>query len=328
MQGRDLNRRAVESLIRCGAFDGLGNNRREMLMAVGPLLDQLEDDKRRNIEGQIGLFDFGGEEKTESFEFPKTELLSMEKEVTGMYLSGHPMSPYAEVYNAGIAARFDEIARSAAGESDQYKDEQYVDVLAVVESVKKKVTRSGSAMAFVTLEDMYGSMEALVFPKVLEKYGDLFAPGGSVWAHGRISFTEEKDPKFICEYASAPFSPEEMMIRRRPAPEEKKRDSQKPAAVPESVTPPRGEERPGVQIKGYNTAYKGLYLRVPNAEDPLCKKAMQYIEIFDGVTDLYLYYTDTKKLVRAPARYRVAVNYELVSALKKLLGEGNVALKE
>ena len=334
MQGRDLNRRAVESLIRCGAFDGLGNNRREMLMAVGPLLDQLEDDKRRNIEGQIGLFDFGGEEKTESFEmpkaeeFPKTELLSMEKEVTGMYLSGHPMSPYAEVYNAGIAARFDEIARSAAGESDQYKDEQYVDVLAVVESVKKKVTRSGSAMAFVTLEDMYGSMEALVFPKVLEKYGDLFAPGGSVWAHGRISFTEEKDPKFICEYASAPFSPEEMMIRRRPAPDEKKRDSQKPAAVPESVTPPRGEERPGVQIKGYNTAYKGLYLRVPNAEDPICKKAMQYIEIFDGVTDLYLYYTDTKKLVRAPARYRVAVNYELVSALKKLLGEGNVALKE
>ena len=334
MQGRDLNRRAVESLIRCGAFDGLGNNRREMLMAVGPLLDQLEDDKRRNIEGQIGLFDFGGEEKTESFEmpkaeeFPKTELLSMEKEVTGMYLSGHPMSPYAEVYNAGIAARFDEIACSAAGESDQYKDEQYVDVLAVVESVKKKVTRSGSAMAFVTLEDMYGSMEALVFPKVLEKYGDLFAPGGSVWAHGRISFTEEKDPKFICEYASAPFSPEEMMIRRRPAPEEKKRASQKPAVVPESVTPPRGEERPGVQIKGYNTAYKGLYLRVPNAEDPLCKKAMQYIEIFDGVTDLYLYYTDTKKLVRAPARYRVAVNYELVSALKKLLGEGNVALKE
>ena len=136
-----------------------------------------------------------------------------------MYLSGHPMSPYAEVYNAGIAARFDEIARSAAGESDQYKDEQYVDVLAVVESVKKKVTRSGSAMAFITLEDMYGSMEALVFPKVLEKYGDLFAPGGSVWAHGRISFTEEKDPKFICEYASAPFSPEEMMSRRRPVPE-------------------------------------------------------------------------------------------------------------
>lgn len=73
MQGRDLNRRAVESLIRCGAFDGLGNNRREMLMAVGPLLDQLEDDKRRNIEGQIGLFDFGGEEKTESFEMPKAE---------------------------------------------------------------------------------------------------------------------------------------------------------------------------------------------------------------------------------------------------------------
>lgn len=92
----------------------------------------------------------------------------------------------------GIAARFDEIARSAAGESDQYKDEQYVDVLAVVESVKKKVTRSGSAMAFVTLEDMYGSMEALVFPKVLEKYGDLFAPAALFGRTGASALRKKK----------------------------------------------------------------------------------------------------------------------------------------
>ena len=319
MQGRDLNRRAVESLIRCGAFDGLGNNRREMLLAVTPVLESLDADKRKNIEGQIGLFDLGGEERADTYqmpkaeEFPQAELLAMEKEVTGMYLSGHPMAPYAEVYRRDLVARTDEIAQSAAGESDKYSDEQYVDVLAIVSDVKRKVTKSGANMAFVTLEDIYGSIEALVFPKVLERSADLLTPGSAVKAHGRISFTEEKDPKLVCEYFTAPYSPEAMLAQGA-------RDGQ-------SAAPAGGGKAP-VQIRGYNTAYRGLYLRVPSMNDPLCRKALQYIEVFDGVTDLYLYALDEKKLVRAPARYRVAVNYALVAALKRLLGEENVALKE
>ena len=319
MQGRDLNRRAVESLIRCGAFDGLGNNRREMLLAVTPVLESLDADKRKNIEGQIGLFDLGGEERTDTYqmpkaeEFPQAELLAMEKEVTGMYLSGHPMAPYAEVYRRDLVARTDEIAQSAAGESDKYSDEQYVDVLAIVSDVKRKVTKSGANMAFVTLEDIYGSIEALVFPKVLERSADLLTPGSAVKAHGRISFTEEKDPKLVCEYFTAPYSPEAMLAQG--------------AREGQSAAPAGGGKAP-VQIRGYNTAYRGLYLRVPSMNDPLCRKALQYVEVFDGVTDLYLYALDEKKLVRAPARYRVAVNYALVAALKRLLGEENVALKE
>lgn len=319
MQGRDLNRRAVESLIRCGAFDGLGNNRREMLLAVTPVLESLDADKRKNIEGQIGLFDLGGEERADTYqmpkaeEFPQAELLAMEKEVTGMYLSGHPMAPYAEVYRRDLVARTDEIAQSAAGESDKYSDEQYVDVLAIVSDVKRKVTKSGANMAFVTLEDIYGSIEALVFPKVLERSADLLTPGSAVKAHGRISFTEEKDPKLVCEYFTAPYSPEAMLAQGA-------RDGQ-------SAAPAGGGKAP-VQIRGYNTAYRGLYLRVPSMNDSLCRKALQYVEVFDGVTDLYLYALDEKKLVRAPARYRVAVNYALVAALKRLLGEENVALKE
>ena len=319
MQGRDLNRRAVESLIRCGAFDGLGNNRREMLLAVTPVLESLDADKRKNIEGQIGLFDLGGEERADTYqmpkaeEFPQAELLAMEKEVTGMYLSGHPMAPYAEVYRRDLVARTDEIAQSAAGESGKYSDEQYVDVLAIVSDVKRKVTKSGANMAFVTLEDIYGSIEALVFPKVLERSADLLTPGSAVKAHGRISFTEEKDPKLVCEYFTAPYSPEAMLAQGA-------RDGQ-------SAAPAGGGKAP-VQIRGYNTAYRGLYLRVPSMNDPLCRKALQYVEVFDGVTDLYLYALDEKKLVRAPARYRVAVNYALVAALKRLLGEENVALKE
>lgn len=165
------------------------------------MLESLDADKRKNIEGQIGLFDLGGEERTDTYqmpkaeEFPQAELLAMEKEVTGMYLSGHPMAPYAEVYRRDLVARTDEIAQSAAGESDKYSDEQYVDVLAIVSDVKRKVTKSGANMAFVTLEDIYGSIEALVFPKVLERSADLLTPGSAVKAHGRISFTEEKGPE-------------------------------------------------------------------------------------------------------------------------------------
>ncbi|MBO5670006.1 MAG: hypothetical protein J6S41_00520, partial [Clostridia bacterium] len=200
-------------------------------------------------------------------------------------------------------------------------DEQYVDVLAIVADIKKKATKSGANMAFVTLEDIYGSMEALVFPKVLERYNDLLTPGSAVKAHGRISFTEEKDPKLIVEYLTAPFSPEEMLAHSG--------RSTMPQTPPVQAQPVNSAEpRQPVQIMGYNAPYRGLYLRVPSMQHPLCKKALQYVEVFDGITDLYLYSLQDRKLVRAPAQYRVAVNYELVAALKRLLGEGNVALKE
>ena len=251
----------------------------------------------------------------------------MEKEVSGMYLSGHPMAAYAEVYRRELVARMDEITQSAAGESEKYTDEQYVDVLAIVSDVKKKATKSGANMAFVTLEDIYGSMEALVFPKVLERCNDLLTPGGAVKAHGRISFTEEKDPKLIVEYMTAPFSPEEMIAQGGRGTLPENRQQNRMPQMPQQPAP-RREERPQVQIKGYNTAYRGLYLRVPSLEHPLCRKALQYVEVFDGITDLYLYSLSEKKLVRAPAKYRVAVNYELIAALKRLLGEENVALKE
>ena len=117
---------------------------------------------------------------------------------------------------------------------------------------------------------------------------------------------------------TAPFSPEEMLAQ----------GGRGTGTQKKQPTVPQYSERNEVQIKGYNTAYKGLYLRLPSLEHPLCKKALQYVEVFDGITDLYLYSLSERKLVRAPAKYRVAVNYELVSALKRLLGAENVALKE
>ncbi len=296
MVGRDLNRRAIESLIKCGALDGLGNNRREMLLSVEKVLETLESNKRRNVEGQMGFFDSpqsgeqGDPPLDRAEDFSPADKLAMEKEVTGMYLSGHPMSAYAAAYQTGKYARMDEIFQSANEEgSGRYQDGQWVTVLGMVAEVRKKPTKNHSEMAFVTLEDMYGSLSVLVFPKILEEFGNLLVEGSVVEMNGKLNFAEEKAPELVCNGISSGTE--------------------------------SAEEGHGPK----NSVRPGLYLRLDSKEDPRYRKAMQYIAIFDGVSDLYLTFRDSGKLLRAPAKYRVDVNQPLVNALKELLGDENVA---
>ena len=200
MSGKDLNRKAIESLIKCGALDGLGNNRREMLLSVESVLNSLETDKRRNLEGQMGLFDTPGTEEggepalQKAEEFSVGDKLAMEKEVTGMYLSGHPMMDHAELYETGRYARSDEIFRSSQGDSELYRDGQQVTLLVMIAEMRRKNTKNGGTMAFLTLEDMYGAITGLVFPKTLEGFADLLEGGAVVEVSGRLSFTADQDP--------------------------------------------------------------------------------------------------------------------------------------
>ena len=296
MSGRDFNRRAVESLVKCGALDGLGNNRREMLLSVERVMESLEADKRRNVEGQLGFFDSpqsgeAGEPSLQKAEdFSTADKLSMEKEVTGMYLSGHPMAAYAGLYQTGGYARMDEILQSAGDqEAGRYQDGQWVTVLGMVVGVRKKATKNNTQMAFVSLEDMYGALTVLLFSQVLEQCGNLLYEGAVVEVAGKLSFTENKEPELVCNAMSVPADPTSLGA---------------PAEKP--VRP-------------------GLYLRFSSKEDPRYRKALQYIAIFDGVSDLYVSFQDTGKLLRAPAKYRVDVNRPLLRALEALLGEKNVA---
>ena len=296
MSGRDFNRRAIESLVKCGALDGLGNNRREMLLSVERVMESLEADKRRNVEGQLGFFDSpqsgeAGEPSLQKAEdFSTADKLSMEKEVTGMYLSGHPMAAYVGLYQTGGYARMDEILQSAGDqEAGRYQDGQWVTVLGMVVGVRKKATKNNTQMAFVSLEDMYGALTVLLFSQVLEQYGNLLYEGAVVEVAGKLSFTENKEPELVCNAMSVPADPTSLGA---------------PAEKP--VRP-------------------GLYLRFSSKEDPRYRKALQYIAIFDGVSDLYVSFQDTGKLLRAPAKYRVDVNRPLLRALEALLGEKNVA---
>lgn len=306
MYSLELNRRALESLIQCGALDGLGNNRKEMLSSLDRVMDSLDADKRRNIDGQMGFFDLPGasEEKEVSIpaqpDFSPQEKLAMEKEVTGMYLSGHPVAEYLPLFRKKAVVSLGEMQQDAKENGGRYQDGQRVRVLGVVQAVRQKATRKGESMAFITLEDPYGSMELLVFPNVYTRYHSLFREGAVVLAQGRVSLTEEKDTKLVCDAAYPPPAPQAAQNGLPAAPAKEKKHASRP----------------------------GLYLRVEGKDSPLYQKALQYIAIFDGPVQLYVYFTDTGKLVRAPASLRVDVNPVLLRELRRLLGEDGVAVVE
>lgn len=294
----ELSRRALESLIKCGALDELNLNRRQMLTSVANIMDYLDDDKKRNVAGQIGFFDSaetGDQEEYVIADMPDltlTDKLAMEKEVTSMYLSGHPMAEYIHLYDAIHASRTGDIIDDVREEGGRFHDGDVVTLLGIIVNVKMKVTKSNSTMAFVTLEDMFGSMEILVFPKTLTEYGQWISEGKIVKLFGRVSMREDEDAKLVCETVAAAPSPHAVI---------------KEAASKTKSTRP------------------GLYIKVPDEESDLYEQAKKYIAVFDGSSQLYVYFVSTKKLLRAPAAMRVSINDILIRELKKLLGEKNVA---
>ena len=200
-----LSRRAVESLIRCGAMDCFNHNRRQMLQALPSLLTNLENYRQNTRYGQVGFFDLGqGEEVSPDVElpdvdeFPKTELLKMEKEMTGLYLSGHPMDKYADICRASGYINTIDLIEASNEDIPRYKDRSAVKLCGIITHTTLKQTRNNNAtMAFVTIEDLYGSIEVIVFPKTLEQYQNLVYDGSIISVEGTLSLEEEKDAKVL-----------------------------------------------------------------------------------------------------------------------------------
>lgn len=200
----DLNKRVLESLIRAGSFDSMGVHRSQLLEVFESYLDALARNRRKNLEGQVDLFSLGGEEEEtvelvlpEMAEFPPPILMAMEKELTGLYLSGHPMDAYRATAQAqgavAIGALVDGLDEGA------YQDGQRVTIAGVVSASKTKTTRNNSLMAYVTLEDDTGSMELLAFARVLEESGSYLQEGSPILVNGRVSVREEKAPQLMCD---------------------------------------------------------------------------------------------------------------------------------
>ena len=303
LYGKNMNSRAIESLIKCGAFDGLGANRRQLLAVCKTVLDDLDYTNRHNMGGQLSFFDLGGAGTRESAEpelpkldeFPRDELLHMENEIAGMYLSGHPTDDYTEFSRLSRADRIGSIINDEGG---AYPEGKKVCVVGVISASRIQRTAGKRVMAFVTLEDHYGSMEAIVFPNNYERFGRFLGEGSVVVMRGSLSFKENEEPKLVCDSVDSARTNEECK-------------NYKPS---QNIAP---------AVKNPSA----LYLRIDDLNTPLYEKARRVLDIFEGRTPVIFYLTDTNRKVMAPDSMRVSLNDVMIKELKYQLGEKNVAVK-
>ena len=202
----DMNKRVVDSLIRSGCFDSMGYRRSQLLAVYEQVLDSIARDRRENLEGQFDLFSGQGSSGRipemilpNLDEFPRVELMRMEKEVTGLYLSGHPMDEYRKQVQKYNTVSIASILNASGEEDGRYGDGQRLNVAGVVSTARTKTTKNNSLMAYVTLEDASGSMELLVFSKVLTESGPYLKAGQPLVVSGRVSVRDEKAPQLMVD---------------------------------------------------------------------------------------------------------------------------------
>ena len=290
----ELNKRAVENFIKCGAADCFGNHRSELLAVYDSMMDSIADSRKKNLEGQMGLFGMLEENDAAARipipklnEMRKPELLALEKETMGIYISGHPMDDYRESLKNTHVMRIG----SLLDEDAHFEDDQIVSVAGIVQSLKMKTTRNNSVMAYLTVEDDTGAVEMLAFSNVLSQYGGYLKEGAAVVITGRLSLRDDKEPQIVVNRAR-PISDYAENPDREPAPK----------------APPR---------KGT------LYLRLPGEEGRLYPKIRAIVNMFPGENGVVLYFADTG----ARRGARAALAEPMLRELKKQLGDGNVVVK-
>ncbi len=301
MQCADLNKRVMENLIRCGAFDSMGIFRSRLMEAYPALLDAIAQSRRNNLEGQFDLFGGGGgatpsapELQLKNIpEYSRRELMAMEKETINLYLTGHPMDEYREAARKYRAAPIGGILADFGREEgpESYQDGQKVTLAGIISTVKTKTTKNNTLMAYVTLEDDTGSMELLVFARALGECGSYVKENTPVAALGRISVRDEKAPQLMV-------------------------DTIRPLTGEESAPKLPGEKERKV---------KKLYIRVPSADDPRWRKIPLLLEMFPGRELFKAKFLDSQLWTAAmPCQ----VHDALVAELREMLGEENVVVKE
>ena len=259
----DLNKRAVENFIKCGSMDCFGYHRSQLLAVYDVMMDSVASSRRRNLDGQMGMFSMLQDTDAAASipipqlaEMKKADLMLMEKETTGIYLSGHPMIDYrpylrnTHVVPIGVLME----------EDCPYEDEQIVSIAGIVQTVKLKTTRNNSMMAYVTIEDDTGGVELLVFSKVLSQYGGYLRENQPVVIVGKLSIRDEKEPQIIVN-------------RARPI---------------SDYVDGLAEEEPA-QKTGT------LYLRLPTQEDSRYRKVRAMVNMFPGTEKVVVYFADTKQ---------------------------------
>ena len=291
----ELNKRAVENFIKCGAMDCFGYNRSELLAVYDSMMDAIASSRKKNLEGQIGLFSLlEDEDAAASIPIPKlkemnkADLMALEKETTGIYISGHPMDDYRQYLRGTHVVPIVELM----GEESRFQDDQIVSVAGIVQAVKMKTTRNNSMMSYVTVEDDTAAIEMLAFSNVLNQYGGYLRENSPVVVTGRLSIRDEKEPQIVIN-------------RARPI-------SDFAESPVQEVQSAKSQPKTGT-----------LYLRLPSENDPLYPKIKAILNMFPGDSGVVLFFADTKQRRGT----RCVLMDSMLRELNNVLGKSNVVLK-
>ncbi|MCU6754254.1 DNA polymerase III subunit alpha [Bovifimicola ammoniilytica] len=206
LSGKEVNKRTVENFIKAGAFDSLDGNRRQLMTVYSRIIDSVNEEKKKSITGQMSLFDLVSDEDKADYEirmpdleeYSKEEKLAFEKEVLGVYVSGHPLEQYEDKWRKNVKSFTKDFITDEEGNTIA-KDNMVTIVGGMIDTITLKTTRNGKTMAFITLEDLYGVMEILIFPNVLERYRYMLKENEKIFVKGKVSIGDDEQGKLICD---------------------------------------------------------------------------------------------------------------------------------
>ncbi len=291
LSGKEVNKRTIESFIKAGTFDSFGVNRRQLMLVYMKILDQVNQEKKKTMTGQMSLFDFVDEDQKSEFdikypdveEYDKETKLAFEKEVLGVYLSGHPLDEYAEQWKKHITATTRDFEFDEETQSTGVTDGEEKTIGGLIQSKTIKTTKNNKVMAFISVEDLYGVVEVLIFPNVYERCQEFLLEDSKVFVTGRVSVSDEQPAKLICEKL-IPFSkvPKEVWIKFR-------------------------------DMDEYHEKMKILY---------------KMIEDEDGDDRIVIFCAKEKAIKRLPLINNIQVNQDIIGSLSREFGSENVKVAE
>ena len=282
-----VNKRAVENFIKAGCFDSLGGNRRQYIQVYQFIMDRVAKDKKGSIEGQMSIFDLGGEDTRKQFEvtLPPVEdfepelRLAYEKEVLGIYVSGHPLEAYEELWRKKITNIGSDFYRDADTDQCVVEDEANVTIGGIIVEKSVKFTKNDRQMAFVQVEDLAGVVEVIVFARQYERYGKMLEVDEKIFVSGHVSEEENKNAKVIAD-----------------------------------------------KIWKFSDSSKTLWIKYANRDEYEEKSPAvgNILDVSDGKDTLKIYLEEEKLLKTLPANHSVNANEELMNEIEEVLGEGRV----
>ena len=299
---KEVNKRAIENFIKAGAMDGLGGTRKQLMSVYVQILDRITRDKKSNLAGQLSLFDIVDDTQKGEFdirmpdvgEYSKEMLLAFEKEVLGIYLSGHPLEEFRELWEKNITNTTNDFVLDEDTGNVAVADQEKVIVGGMIADKTIKYTKNDKVMAFLNLEDLVGNVEVVVFSRDYERYGSLLQEDAKLFIKGRASVEEDKDGKVICEQI---FTFEE-----------------KSAASPKAVSKvPNGVWIQFEDTDGYGARQQELYEAIADHR---------------GNDNVVIFVKQSKSIKVLPADCRVRADEALLRKLGEVFGQENVKLRQ